>query len=300
MRYFIFLYFLFLQGVILAQTSSTLEAKIKQLKHDSPWRQVSASTLLFPSYHPQGMVKIGDYFFMSSVEVRKAPKSGDTGEGIGHLFKFDSTGKLIAQITLGEGSMYHPGGIDYDGKNIWVPVAEYRPNSQSIIYKINPNTLTATEILRYPEHIGAIVHDTDKRFILGMSWGSRNFYQWKLSADGKVKNSTISPEQLRIPNPSFYIDYQDCHYIGHDVMLCGGLQKYTSNDKTFRLGGLDLINLKDFRPIHQVPIRLWSPTGSPMTNNPFWIEATTTGLRAYFVPDDDKAATFFVYDVFLK
>ena len=32
--------------------------------------------------------------------------------------------------------MYHPGGIDYDGRHIWVPVAEYRPNSRSIIYRV--------------------------------------------------------------------------------------------------------------------------------------------------------------------
>ena len=34
--------------------------------------------------------------------------------------------------------MYHPGGIDYDGRHIWVSVAEYRPNSRSIVYRIDP------------------------------------------------------------------------------------------------------------------------------------------------------------------
>ena len=37
--------------------------------------------------------------------------------------------------------MYHPGGIDYDGEYIWGPVAEYRPNSESIIYKVDAETL---------------------------------------------------------------------------------------------------------------------------------------------------------------
>ena len=58
----------------------------------------------------------------------------DTGEGVGHLFKLNMKGNLIADLTLGEGSMYHPGGIDYDGQSIWVPVAEYRPNSRAITY----------------------------------------------------------------------------------------------------------------------------------------------------------------------
>ena len=41
----------------------------------------------------------------------------------------------MSDLKLGEGTIYHPGGIDFDGKFIWVPVAEYRPNSRSIIYR---------------------------------------------------------------------------------------------------------------------------------------------------------------------
>ena len=84
----------------------------------------------------------------------------DIGQGVGHLFKVDAKGNLVADVTLGEGSMYHPGGIDYDGRHIWVPVAEYRPNSRSIIYRVDPKTMAATEVLRFGDHIGGIVHNT--------------------------------------------------------------------------------------------------------------------------------------------
>ena len=57
-------------------------------------------------------------------------------------------GNLLADLTLGEGTIYHPGGIDYDGTYIWVPVAEYRPNSRSIVYRVDPDTMKATEMLR--------------------------------------------------------------------------------------------------------------------------------------------------------
>lgn len=84
-------------------------------------------------------------------------------------------------------------------------------------------------------------------------------------------------------------------------MLCGGLQKFKKNDgTTLSLGGLEIVNLTDNRPVFQVPLFLWSPTGSPMTNNPFFIESTTKGMRAYFVPDDDAASTLFVYETALK
>ena len=277
--------------------NNKLDAKVKQLNLNTVWLQKKAIPLQFPSFHPQGMAKIGHFFCMSSVEVIKPPKNGDAGEGIGHLFKFDSTGIVIAQLTLGEGSSYHTGGIDFDGKYIWIPVAEYRPNSKSIVYKVDPKTMTAKEVLRFDDHIGAIVHNTDRNSIVGMSWGSRNFYEWKLNSKGKVTNLTDPPDKLRIKNPSFYIDYQDCHYIGNNQMLCSGFQKYTTpNGTVFRLGGFELVNLLDKRPAHQVPIKLWSPSGLAMTNNPFWVESIARGIRAYFVPDDDKASTLFIYE----
>lgn len=280
--------------------STILEEKIRRLSPNTSWQQKKSVQLQFPTFHPQGMVKVGEFFYLSSVEVTKSPKNGDTGEGVGHLFKFDSTGTLISKITLGEGSIYHPGGIDFDGKYIWIPVAEYRPNSKSIIYKVDAQTLQIEEVLRFNEHIGAIVHDTESNKLLGASWGSRNFYEWPLNAKGKVITSA-SPEQLRTKNPSFYIDYQDCHYLGGHKMLCSGFQKYSQpNGNIVRLGGFEIVNLVDKRPVFQVPIKLWSPSGLAMTNNPFWVETIKGGLKAYFVPDDDAASTLFIYETELK
>jgi len=36
-----------------------------------------------------------------------------------------------------------------------------------------------------------------------------------------------------------------------------------------------------------------------MTQNPVWVEAGDSGLRAYLMPDDDKS-TLFVYDADVK
>lgn len=290
---------LFLTGLLLFSGSkstaqvppSELVRKFQNLTAATPWKQVAKVPLAFPAHHPQGMVKIGSFFFMSSVEVLDRA----AGKGVGHLFKFDASGKLLADIRLGEGTLYHPGGIDYDGRYLWVPVAEYRPNSRSVIYKVDPETLGITEVFRFSDHIGGLVHDTDSHTLHGITWGSRTFYEWSLET--KETLSKIKPSKVpATPNPSYYIDYQDCHYVGGHLMLCGGLKNYKNGSSTFGLGGLELVNLADHRPVHQVPLALWSPTGRPMTQNPFWLESTETGLRAYFVPDDD-AATLFVYEV---
>jgi hypothetical protein len=271
--------------------TNDLTRKFRLLRDTTRWQSRAAIPLDFPAHHPQGMVKIGPHFYLSSVEVLDRA----AGRGVGHLFKFNEKGDLLADLKVGEGAIYHPGGIDYDGEFIWVPVAEYRPDSRSIVYKVDPATLAVTEVLRFGDHLGGIVHDTQSITLHAISWGSRTYYDWPLSKE-KVP-SQPGPVRKTL-NPSFYIDYQDCHYTGDHLMLCGGLKSYPNGSTTFRLGGLELVDLSTHQPVHQVPLKLYAPSGRPITQNPFWLESTPTGLRAYFVPDDDKA-TLFVYDVFL-
>ncbi len=286
---------------------SLVAERVMRLTRSSPWTLVTTVPIAFRTFHPQGMVKIGETLLVSSVEVtvpttRLSPPSGgfdrDAGAGVGHLFKLDMKGNRLAGITLGEGTIYHPCGIDYDGTHIWVPVAEYRPDSRSIIYRVDPRTMKATEVLRVADHIGALVHDTDDRTLHGVSWGSRRFYRWSLGVDGRVTDAGTPLEKLRTPNPSHYLDYQDCKYAGGRRMLCSGVteMRQTPATPTFRLGGIDLVSLADGRPLHQVPLLLWTAGGLDMTHNPVWIETTATGLRGYFMPEDD-ASTLYIYDV---
>jgi hypothetical protein len=84
-------------------------------------------------------------------------------------------------------------------------------------------------------------------------------------------------------------------------MLCSGLNNYraSKDGPVFRLGGFEIVDLKDNRPVFQMPVELWSPSGLPMTQNPFWVEPMAEGVRAYFMPDDDKS-TLFVYEAAAK
>jgi len=288
-------------------TRSTIAERVMRLTRDSPWTRVASVPVGFDTHHPQGMVKIGDTFYVSSVEITERTKpfrqpvdgyDRDAGVGVGHLFKIDSQGKLLADLKLGENTIYHPGGIDYDGTSIWVPVAEYRPNSRSIVYRVDPVAMKATEVFRFADHIGAIIRDTDDNTLHGISWGSRRFYRWTLGRNGQVTNAGVAPEKLRTLNPSHYLDYQDCKYVGGQRMLCTGVAELRQAVEAlfFRLGGIDLVDLRDGRPLHQVPVLLWTAGGLDMTHNPSWIEAHDPGLRAYFMPEDDKS-TIYIYDV---
>src|SRR5438105_6121351 len=278
--------------------TSAIAERVMKLTRTSPWTLASSVRIQFDTYHPQGMVKIGETLLGSSVEIRQRPRpllpplngyDRDPGDGAGHLFKIDVSGRRLADLTLGEGTMYHPGGIDYDGRFIWVPVAEYRPDSRSIIYRVDPGTMKASEVFRVADHIGAIVHNTDDNTLHGVSWGSRRFYRWTLDPAGRVTNGGEAPARLRTLNPSHYVDYPDCNYVGGRRMLCGGVTEIRGAPGVplFRLGGLDLVDLVDGRPLHQVPVLLWTASGFDMTHNPLWVEENVVGLRAYFMPEDD-------------
>ena len=205
-----------------------LAAKMLALTAKTPWRAVDSVKLRFNAHHTQGLVKIGDCYYLSAVEVIRWPHnpggnvSGaerDKGEGKGHIFKFDSEGRLLADLPIGRGHAYHPGGMDYDGRYLWVPVTEYLPHSYSIIYKIDPLTMTATEVFDYDDSIGAIVCNTDDRTLVGMNWDARDFYHWTLDGQGSVTNADVAPKELAVENPSFYVAFQDGQYLGDYLML---------------------------------------------------------------------------------
>lgn len=262
--------------------------RIAALTRASAWTRAASIPLAFPAHHPQGLVKVGDTFHMTAVDRA----------GLGHLFKIDASGRLLADVKLGEGAIFHPGGIDYDGTSIWVSVAEYRRDSRTIVYRVDPQSMKATEVFRFADHIGAIVHNTDDHTLHGVSWGSRRFYRWTLSPDGRVTNAGVPPIELRTINRSHYVDYQDCKYAGGRRMVCTGVTEIRQSPGAapFRLGGIDVVNLADGRVEYQVPVNLWTPSGLVMTQNPAWLEPHGAGLRAYFIPEDDTA-TIYIYDV---
>lgn len=272
-----------------ADARSIVAERVMKLTRASTWTLVDSVPIAFRTFHPQGMVKIGGELFVSSV---------DRDAGAGHLFKMTMTGALVADLKVGETTAFHPGGIDYDGTHIWIPVAEYRPDSRSIVYRVDPNTMAAAEVFRFADHIGAIVHNTDDNTLHGISWGSRRFYRWTLDSRGRVTNAAARPEDLRQLNPSHYVDYQDCKYVGGRRMLCTGVTEMRERPDAplFRLGGLELVDLIQGRPLHQVPVQLWTRDGLDMTHNPVWIEPSPAGLRAYFMPEDDRS-TLYIYDV---
>jgi hypothetical protein len=273
------------------------------------WTRVSSVEMQgWTTFHTQGLVRIGDAFFVSSVEViEPTVRNGavtdalydfsidrSPGVGRGWLTKFDAAGNLLGQIELTDGTIYHPGGIDFDGESLWVPVAEYRPNSRSEILRVDPDTLAAERIFTADDHIGGVVHDLHRGTLEAVSWGSRRLYTFPL-------HSRRDPTW--VPNTETTIDYQDCHYHGIDFMLCGGVAGYETPYGPIAFGGLDLVDLRTKLLSHQVPVnRFIEEAGLPnptlsLSHNAFWADPLDdTSLRIYFMTESDNQASLLAYD----
>lgn len=280
-----------------AVKESLLSKRLKMLSRETIWHPLESRKVQFKTFHCQGMVKIGSDFWISSVELKPAFVN-DRSSGAGHLFKMDANGKLLADVAIGEGSIFHPSGIDFDGTHIWIAAAEYKPDSHAIIYRFDPQKMVLEEMFRWDDHIGGVARDTETNILHGVSWGSRRFYQWPLNKTGKARNPSAARTDAARLNHSFYIDFQDNQYLGHGEMLYTGLTSYKRAGKpSFSLGGIEIVDLAKGLSVHQVPVQLWSPTTDAiMTQNPSFFEAVDENkLRGYFMPDDNES-TLYVYE----
>jgi Family of unknown function (DUF6454) len=292
--------------------TTTLFRKLNRL---STWQLVSSVPMQgWQTFHTEGLVKIGDLFYVSAVEVTMdRQRFGTTdaltdfstdrtpGAGRGWLFKFDGAGNLLGKVEMTEGIVYHPGGIDHDGRWIWVPVSEYRPNSFTNFYRVDPVSMQAEIAFTAKDHIGGIVHDKRTGNFHGVSWGSRRLYTWQV---GKRGDKIEVRRESWVPNPEHYIDYQDCHLAGSSFMLCGGLTGFSTPLGSLDIGGLELVDLRTNQPVHQIPVTTYLDEGKgpnpglAATHNAFWAEPLPTGsMRFYFMTETDNQADLVTYDV---
>ncbi|QXJ40089.1 hypothetical protein BV455_03462 [Parageobacillus caldoxylosilyticus] len=66
------------QSHITSTKEQKLDDQFRQLSRDTKWQQKEKIHLQFNAYHPQGMTRIGDLYYMSSVEIIEKPVKYDT------------------------------------------------------------------------------------------------------------------------------------------------------------------------------------------------------------------------------
>lgn len=291
-------------------------ALFQTLGRTTIWKSVANISIEGDTYEPEGMIRLGSDRYIVSAGEYTAPTipynatingtDRTTGAGFAHLIVFDGNGSRIADATLTSigDTEYHNGGIDFDGKKIWGTIAQYRPNSTAYVYTSDPSTLEPEKILNYDDHLGGVVHDVCTNKISALNWGSRNASTWDLDDIPEATDPTnvfAPPPQKVTRNPSYFIDYQDCKFLGHSsyysnrpIMLCGGVATIGSGDAAFNLGGIALVDVETMVPLAEVPVALQSAQGVPLTQNPIDASVEDGKLRLYLMPDQHDSVLYVI------
>jgi len=272
---------------------------VQKLGRTTTWKIVERIPLEGPCGEPEGVVRMGDdRYFISSGMYTEATKSfgngtiingtdRSPGAGQAHILVFDGNGKRIADAAVSSpGAMaYHTGGYDYDGTYLWATIAEYRPNSTAHVIRVDPGTLEADIMFSVNDHEGGIVMDTQLDEVLLLNWGSRNASKYKLDKHCDSSATHISTTRT----PSYFIDYQDCKFLGRPraydfrpVMICSGVTAFTS---TFSLGGIAIVSMDTMMPLDELPISVVSDAGAAINQNPMDVDVVDGKLRLYLAPD---------------
>lgn len=185
-------------------------------------RLIEIVSLQSPAYHVQGIDTDGARIWTTSV---------DTANRRGLLNEYSLKGERIRSVEIQDGDRFHPGGFALQGASLWIPVAEYRATSTSVIQKRNKHTLTVEFTFRVQDHIGCLAATSD--LLIGCNWDSRDFYVWNHA--GKLLR--------KVANHSGNA-YQDVKVDGSYLVASGLLAE--------RSGAIDWLNLKSLALIYRM------------------------------------------------
>jgi hypothetical protein len=209
--------------------------------------------------HPQGLEVSADgrtLWITSVVRARRA----------GLLIECEAeTGALRRSMDVHVGDCYHPGGFSRTGDRLWVPVAEYRRASRSLVQCRDVGTLALVSTFEVADHIGCLAADGTR--LVGANWDARTFYEW--APDGR--------EVVRRENPQA-AGYQDMKWVD-GRLIAGGLLENTGVIDVLEWPSLTLLSrLEVGRTDRDV---LYTHEGLAVTED-----------RVLVVPEDDPARVF--------
>ncbi|AMM31553.1 hypothetical protein SA2016_0865 [Sinomonas atrocyanea] len=270
----------------------SLSAEVASWTRRTRFELVHRLPLRFPTHHPQGMAFADGKIFLSTVEVheRPAPIGGSDdparrtpGRGRGHVLVIGPDGTLAADLVVGDGDAYHPSGIDYAGGPLWVPVGEYRANSRSLVYTLDPHTLELTERFEVDDHLTWLAPDLDAGALYGAGWGSRRFYRWTLAGGATARDCEAWD------NPSWHLDAQEGQYDGSGRIICAGISELPdAHGGTYELGGVSTVHFDERRITADVPVPLFSAAGHSVFRNPFVLTREGGEVLLHVAPDDGE------------
>jgi len=213
----------------------------------------------FDAHHVQGLWVDEKHVFFTSVRT--------TGLE-GWIFKVDRRGgERVEKRNLARGWDFHPGGIDSDGRRLWVPLAVYTRDSHSFILSVDPQTMKERVEFEVDDHIGALACHGDQ--IVGANWDAKAFYFWSRKGELREKRS----------NPTG-IAYQDLKAMDGHLACVGG-------------NALDWIEIASWKLVKRYLLEETSERGHPMGRE----GVAFSEDRVFFLPDDGPDCRLYEYQL---
>ena len=204
-------------------------------------------------------------------EKRLWVTSVDTPKRKGYLQEFSMpTGESLRIVEIQDGERFHPGGISSDAKSLWIPVAEYRANSTSVIQRRNKRTLKLEFQFAVPDHIGCIA--VTPRFLIGGNWDSRDFYVWTHRGEliRKIASATSNA-------------YQDMKFDSKYIVASGLLAD--------RTGAIDWLDAGTMQVVHRLT------AGRTDRGDPYTREGMAVRRDRLFLLPEDSPSRLFVFSI---
>ncbi len=209
------------------------------------------------TYHVQGIELDSQRLWVTSCD-RQARK--------GYLHQFSlPEGRIERAIEVQDGERYHPGGLAADGESLWIPVAEYRPLSSTVIQKRNQRSFALEFQFVVPDSIGCVAATPE--FLIGGNWDTREFYFW--NRDGQLIRKIANVHGTR---------YQDMKFDGRYLVASGVLEGG---------GAIDWLELPSLKLVRRVTTGL-TDRGVPFTNEGMAVRDD----RLYLLPEDGPSRLF--------
>jgi len=219
---------------------------------------VRTTTLQGNTHHVQGIEFDERRLWVTSV---------DRADRKGYLQEFTlSTGEHVRTTAVESGDRFHPGGLAADLASLWLPVAEYRRESSSLIQKRNTRTFELEFQFEVADHIGCIA--AAPGVLIGANWDSRTFYIWDRT--GRLIR--------KVPNPTPNA-YQDLKFVD-GVLVGAGLLPG-------KVGAIDWLEYPSLRLLRRLT------TGETTRAVPYTNEGMAIrGDRVLLLPEDAPSRLF--------
>lgn len=184
--------------------------------------------------HTQGLELAQGYFYTTARLDDPKPRRAlllRTTKAARHWDVWDITITNVGPSAT-EAVLDHPGGLQFDGRFLWVPVAESRRGGITMVCAYGVDSLqpgraaTASFKFKVEDHIGALAVSKHKRMILGASWDTETVCVWDL--DGNLKRKLDASELKRLglgiatgPDPRSGVAVQDWKFVDDNLYAAG-------------------------------------------------------------------------------